>query len=74
MPEEAVRQELTVGPRRFATVYRPELEGGYSALCPELGVASQGETVEEAEANLREAVELYLELEKELESKERVRR
>ena len=29
--------------------------------CPELGVASCGETVEEAMANLREAVELYLE-------------
>ena len=29
--------------------------------CPELGVASCGETVEEAVTNLREAVELYLE-------------
>jgi predicted RNase H-like HicB family nuclease len=29
--------------------------------CPELGVASCGDTVEEAMANLREAVELYLE-------------
>ncbi|MCJ7574991.1 type II toxin-antitoxin system HicB family antitoxin, partial [Candidatus Bathyarchaeota archaeon] len=29
--------------------------------CPELDVASQGTTVEEALANLREAVELYLE-------------
>ena len=29
--------------------------------CPELGVASCGSTVEEAMANLREAVELYLE-------------
>lgn len=28
--------------------------------CPELGVASCGETLEEAMANLREAVELYL--------------
>ena len=31
------------------------------ALCPELDVVSQGETVEEALANLREAVELYIE-------------
>ena len=31
------------------------------ALCPELDVASQGTTVEEATANLREAVELFLE-------------
>ena len=33
----------------------------YVALCPELDVASQGETVEQARANLREAVELFLE-------------
>ena len=33
----------------------------YVAHCPELDVASQGTTVEEALANLREAVELYLE-------------
>ena len=33
----------------------------YVALCPELDVASQGATVAEARANLREAVELFLE-------------
>lgn len=33
----------------------------YVALCPEFDVASQGATVEEATANLREAVELFLE-------------
>jgi predicted RNase H-like HicB family nuclease len=33
----------------------------YAALCPELDVASQGRTVEEATANLKEAVELFLE-------------
>ena len=33
----------------------------YVALCPELGVTSQGETVDAALANLREAVQLYLE-------------
>jgi predicted RNase H-like HicB family nuclease len=32
----------------------------YVALCPELDVASQGTTVEEATSNLREAVELFL--------------
>jgi predicted RNase H-like HicB family nuclease len=50
----------------FSAVYKPEPGGGYSAFCPELGVASQGETIEEAEANLKEAVELYLESAKEL--------
>jgi predicted RNase H-like HicB family nuclease len=39
-----------------------EKEGdGYVALCPDLDVASQGHTVEEATANLKEAVELFLE-------------
>lgn len=50
----------------FSAMYKPEPEGGYSALCPELGVASQGETIEEAEANLKEAIELYLGSAKEL--------
>lgn len=39
-----------------------EKEGDqFVALCPELDVASQGATVEEATANLKEAVELFLE-------------
>ncbi len=36
-------------------------EGGYVAHNPETGCVSQSETIEEAIANLREAVELYLE-------------
>ena len=39
-----------------------EKEGSlYVALCPELDVASQGPTVEQATANLKDAVELFLE-------------
>jgi predicted RNase H-like HicB family nuclease len=39
-----------------------EREGnGYVALCPELDVASQGDTIEEARKNLLEALELFLE-------------
>ncbi len=39
-----------------------EREGdAYVALCPELDIASQGESVEQARANLKEAVELFLE-------------
>jgi predicted RNase H-like HicB family nuclease len=39
-----------------------EKEGDlFVALCPELDIASQGVTVEEATANLKEAVELFLE-------------
>ncbi len=33
----------------------------YVAECPEIGTVSQGETIEEAIANLKEATELYLE-------------
>ena len=36
-------------------------ETGYVALCPELDIASEGETVEEARANLTEALELFFE-------------
>lgn len=39
-----------------------EREGDwYVALCPELDIASQGKTVEEARHNLSEAIELFLE-------------
>ena len=39
-----------------------EKEGdGYVALCPELDVASQGDTIEEARTNLIEALELFYE-------------
>ncbi|MCZ7583804.1 MAG: type II toxin-antitoxin system HicB family antitoxin [Deltaproteobacteria bacterium] len=36
-------------------------DDGYVALCPELDIASQGDTVEQARDNLREAIELFLE-------------
>ena len=36
-------------------------EDWYVATCPELGVASQGQTIKEAESMIREAVELLLE-------------
>ena len=39
-----------------------EREGnGYVSLCPELDIASQGDTIEEARINLREALELFFE-------------
>lgn len=36
-------------------------EGGYVSKCPELGVASAGDTPDEAKKNLQEAIELFLE-------------
>jgi predicted RNase H-like HicB family nuclease len=43
-------------------VLEPSDEGGFTAYLPSLpGCISEGETAEEALANLREAIELYLE-------------
>jgi predicted RNase H-like HicB family nuclease len=45
----------------LTAVLTPADEGGYIALNPETGTTTQGETVEEAVANLSEATALYLE-------------
>lgn len=50
-----------------------EQEGtGYVALCPELDIASQGDSIEQARANLIEALELFFETASEEELKERL--
>ena len=49
----------------YTAVVWKETEG-YVSKCPELGVASCGDSFEDAVFNLREAVELYLENAKEL--------
>jgi predicted RNase H-like HicB family nuclease len=36
-------------------------DDGFVALCPELDIASQGDTIEEARANLTEALDLFYE-------------
>ena len=46
----------------FTAIIEPAPEGGYWAICPEVpGANGQGETIEEAKKNLREAIELILE-------------
>jgi len=45
----------------LTAVLIPVEEGGFVAFNPETGSTTQGETVPEAVANLREATELYLE-------------
>jgi predicted RNase H-like HicB family nuclease len=42
-----------------ANIWRED--GGYVSHCPELDIASQGDTVEEARTNLQEAVDLFFE-------------
>ncbi|VAV91960.1 hypothetical protein MNBD_ALPHA04-1628 [hydrothermal vent metagenome] len=46
---------------QVTAVLSPAPEGGYTAYNPETGTTSQGESIEDALANLREAVELFLE-------------
>ena len=47
---------------QYTAVFEPEEVGGYSVTIPALpGCISQGETFEEALANIKEAAELYLE-------------
>jgi len=58
--------------RTFTAMLQREGDG-YVALCPELDVASQGDTVEQARANLREAVELLLETASAEEIRQRLR-
>ena len=51
----------------FTAVYVPCPEGGYAAFVEELpGANTQGATLEEARANLHEAVELVLQANREL--------
>jgi predicted RNase H-like HicB family nuclease len=45
----------------LSAVLVPAAEGGYTAINPETGTTTQGETIPEALANLKEATELYLE-------------
>jgi predicted RNase H-like HicB family nuclease len=46
--------------KKFTAIITKE-DKWYVAHCVELGVVSQGRNIEEAQANLKEAVELYLE-------------
>ncbi|MBI5299511.1 MAG: type II toxin-antitoxin system HicB family antitoxin [Deltaproteobacteria bacterium] len=46
--------------RKLTAIIEKE-KGGYFSLCPELDIASQGDTIEEARDNLAEAVQLFLE-------------
>jgi predicted RNase H-like HicB family nuclease len=50
----------TAKPRHFTALIEREGDG-FVALCPEVDVASQGDTIEEAHRNLQEAVELFFE-------------
>ena len=46
--------------KRLTAIIQAE-ETGFVSLCPELDIASQGDTIEQARDNLREALELFFE-------------
>lgn len=46
----------------FSVIYESAIEGGYVVSVPNLpGCYSEGNTIEEAQKNIQEAIELYLE-------------
>ena len=46
--------------RQFTAIIERE-DDGFVALCPELDIASQGDTIEAARVNLQEALQLFFE-------------
>ena len=48
--------------QRYFTAIIEREGNGYVALCPELDIASQGDTIEGARDNLQEALELFFEM------------
>lgn len=51
---------------KFTVILEPEAEGGYSVICPAIpGCVSQGDSLDEALANIREAILLCLEVQRE---------
>ena len=56
---------------QFTAIIERE-ENQYVALCPELDIANQGESVEEARKNLKEALELFFEAASPQEVRERL--
>ena len=67
IPEAAQKRLPSLASMRVSTMFKhltaviEKEEGLYIAFCPEVDVASQGETIEEAKANLQEALELFFE-------------
>ena len=52
---------------KYTVVLEPQKEGGFTVQCVEIpGAISQGETREEALANIKEAIELVLEVQREV--------
>jgi predicted RNase H-like HicB family nuclease len=49
--------------RRFTVIFEKEEEGGYHVFCPTLpGCHTQSETIEEGLENIREAIQIYIQI------------
>ncbi|HEX8681667.1 MAG TPA: type II toxin-antitoxin system HicB family antitoxin [Ardenticatenaceae bacterium] len=57
--------------QQFTAIIERE-DDGFVALCPDLDIASQGDSVEEARQNLAEAIELFFEVADPAEARERL--
>lgn len=62
---------MKIQEKKLTAIIRSE-NGGYVALCPEVDIASQGTSVEEARSNLVEALELFFECASENEISDRL--
>ena len=64
MPAEAIATQVAIN--TFTAVFEKADEGGYCVFVEELpGAISQGETIEEARENIKDAIELILEVNRE---------
>ena len=63
MPKQELHVPIRENPMQKQIAIKIEREGdGYISLYPKLDIASQGNSIEEAHNNLREAVELFYEM------------
>lgn len=57
---------------RHLTAIIEKEDSGYVSFCPELDIASQGDTIQEAKENLKEALSLFFECASKSEIKQRL--
>lgn len=73
MTQDLSRDNFSENWRQLTAVIEREGDG-FAASCPEVDVASQGDSVDEARTNLREALELFFETASETEIESRFHR
>lgn len=46
---------------KLTVIHYPQMTGGFTTICPEIGLTTQGETLEEAEMLLKDLIHDYFE-------------